>query len=83
MLTIFPINKGKILEAIDTPAPLCKIRAKEIVEEKITEDQLDIAQTVVYKFLKQQYLRCYKVSQDQKFIAYLQFLETNFRTDYV
>jgi len=38
MLTIFPSSKAKIIEAIDPVAPLCRVRAKEIVEEKITED---------------------------------------------
>ena len=64
MLTIFPVSKGKILEALDPVSPLCRIRALEIAEEKVTEEQLDVAQAVVYKFLKQQYLRCYKITQD-------------------
>ena len=38
MLTIFPVSKGKIIEAIDKVEPLCKIRALEIAEEKITEE---------------------------------------------
>ena len=64
MLTIFPVSKGKIIEALDKVEPLCRIRALEIPEEKITEEQLDVAQSVVFKFLKQQYMRCYKISQD-------------------
>jgi hypothetical protein len=44
----------------------------------VTEEQLDSKQTMIFKFLKQQYLKCFKVSQDQKFIAYLKFLEGNF-----
>lgn len=84
MVTLFPVSKGKILECIDpVVAPLCRVRADEILEEKVTEDGLDVSQQVLYKYLKQQYLRCYKITQDQKFIAYLQFLETTFRIEYV
>jgi hypothetical protein len=43
MLTIFPIQKGKIIEALDKVEPLCRVNAQEIVEEKITEEQLNIA----------------------------------------
>jgi len=82
-LTIFPYSKAEIIDVLEEVAPLCRVHAKEVREEKITEEQLDIAQSVVYKFLKQQYLRCFKISQDQKFLAYLQFLEANYRTEYV
>ena len=54
MLTLFPISKGKILESIDpVVAPLCRVRADEIIEEKVTEAGLDVAQQVLYKYLKQ------------------------------
>ena len=38
---------------------------------------------MIFKFLKQQYLKCFKISQDQKFIAYLKFLEGNFELKHV
>lgn len=40
---MFPSKKAKIIEAIDPVGPLCRVRAEEIIEEKVTEDQLDIA----------------------------------------
>lgn len=40
------------MDAIEKIAPLCRIRAIEVLETKITEEQLDSAQSVVYKFLK-------------------------------
>ncbi len=49
---MFPYAKAEILDVLEEAAPLCRVHAKEIVEEKITEEQLDIAQSVVYKFLK-------------------------------
>jgi hypothetical protein len=70
-LTIFPYSKAEIVDVLEEVAPLCRVHARELHEEKITEEQLDIGQSVVYKFLKQQYLRCFKISQDQKFLAYL------------
>lgn len=33
---------------------------------------------MVFKFLKQQYLKCFKIAPDEKFLAYLQFLERSF-----
>lgn len=35
---MFPTTKAKLIEALDPIAPLCRIRAEEIVEEKITEE---------------------------------------------
>lgn len=40
---MFPTTKAKLIEALDPVAPLCRVRAEEIQEEKITEEQLDIA----------------------------------------
>lgn len=78
MLTMFPVQKAELLEAIDPVAPLARVRAHEIKEERLTEEQLDHKQMMVFKFLKQQYLKCFKITQDQKFIAYLKFLEQSF-----
>lgn len=75
---MFPMKKAELIEALDTVQPLSRIVAREVVEEKLTEEQLDSKQTMIFKFLKQQYLKCFKISQDQKFIAYLKFLEGNF-----
>jgi len=62
MLTMFPIKKAELLEAIDPVGPLCRVRAKEIEEEKVSEEQLDHKQAIVFKFLKQQYLKCFKIT---------------------
>jgi hypothetical protein len=75
---MFPLKKAELVEALDTVQPLTRVIAREVQEEKLTEEQLDSKQTMIFKFLKQQYLKCFKVSQDQKFIAYLKFLEGNF-----
>ncbi len=52
------------MDAIDKVAPLCRIRATEVIETKITEEELNTAQSVIYKFLKQQYMKCYKIAPD-------------------
>jgi len=38
LLTIYPTSKAKLIEAIDPPAPLARVRAVEILEEKLTEE---------------------------------------------
>jgi Rps23 Pro-64 3,4-dihydroxylase Tpa1-like proline 4-hydroxylase len=83
MLTMFPLQKAELLEAIDPVAPLARVRILEILEDKIREENLDEKQSMVFKFLKQQYMKCFKVSQDQKFIAYLKFLESNYNLNMV
>lgn len=80
MLTLYPVSKASILECLDKEVgPLAKVRALELMEEKITEEQLSTGQSVVFKFLKNSYLKCFKIAPDQKFLAYLQFLEQNFK----
>lgn len=64
MLTMFPLVKAELLEVLDPCAPLARVRAVEVREEKVTEDQLDEKQLLVFKFLKQQYMKCFKVTQD-------------------
>lgn len=83
MLNIFPISKGKVVEALDPVQPLSRVRAIEIIEDKLTAEQLNLNQSVSYKFLQQQYMKCFKISPDQKFLAYLQYLEQTFRIDNV
>ncbi len=38
MLNIYPTSKGRIIEAIDEVGPICRVRADEILEEKVTEE---------------------------------------------
>ena len=33
---------------------------------------------MIFKFIRQQYLKCFKIAPDEKFLTYLQFLERNF-----
>jgi hypothetical protein len=59
---MFPLKKAELVEALDTVQPLTRVIAREVQEEKLTEEQLDSKQTMIFKFLKQQYLKCFKVS---------------------
>jgi ATP-dependent Lon protease len=84
MLTMFPLTKAELAECMDPQVgPLARVRVNEVIEESLTEDLLSNKQAIVFKFLKQQYMKCFKVTQDQKFIAYLKFLESNFALEYV
>jgi len=64
MLTMFPLQKAELLESIDPVAPLARVRVMELIEEKVREEDLDEKQALVFKYLKQQYMKCFKVSQD-------------------
>jgi len=35
---MFPTCKAKIIEVLEDVAPLCRVRALEIAEEKLTEE---------------------------------------------
>jgi len=39
--------------------------------------------SVIFKFLKQQYLKCFKVAPDDRFLQYLTALERSFDTNEV
>ena len=71
------------MECIDPVGPLARVRVLEIQEEKLKEEDLDPKQAIVFKFLKSLYMKCFKVTHDQKFIAYLKFLEANFNLNHV
>lgn len=43
MLNIYAISKARIIEALDPVAPLCRVRAVEMHERKLLEENLDIA----------------------------------------
>jgi len=35
---MFPIKKAELIEALDQVAPLCRVIAHEVQEEKLTEE---------------------------------------------
>lgn len=38
---MYPVKKAQLIEALDTVGPLCRVVVQDIVEEKVTEEQLD------------------------------------------
>jgi hypothetical protein len=38
---MFPVKKAELVEALDTIQPLSRVIAREVQEEKLTEEQLD------------------------------------------
>lgn len=49
---MFPVRKAELIEALDPVQPLCRVIAHEVQEEKLTEEQLDQKQSMIFKFLK-------------------------------
>ena len=43
MLNIYAVSKARIIEALDPVAPLCRVRAEEIHERKLVDEDLDVA----------------------------------------
>ena len=81
VLNLFPLNKGMIISFIDPVAPLARVEvSKSPDQSSLTQEDLQPHELVILKFLKQQYLKCFKIAPDEKFLAYMQFLERNFDT---
>jgi hypothetical protein len=71
ILNVFPIEKARLISTISTNEkvePLCRIIAEKINEKIIQEEDLDPQMAVTFKFLKEKYLKCFKVAPDDRFI---------------
>jgi hypothetical protein len=49
---MYPVRKAQLIESFGIVAPLCRVIAQEIDEEKLTEEQLDQKQATLFKFIK-------------------------------
>ena len=79
MLNLFPLRRAKLTSYIDSPGPLARVTIDELrTDTKLTQKDLSAEDHVVYNFLRQQYLRCFQIAPDEKFLQYLQFLERSF-----
>ena len=57
--------------------PLCRVIVDRINEDLKTQEDLEKAPQVLFKFLKAQWKKCYETAPDDKFKLYLQALERN------
>lgn len=72
MLNLFPITKGKLTTFVDPVAPLARVLVDEIRRhDELTESDLQPDELVIFKFIRQQYLKCFKIAPDEKFLTYL------------
>jgi hypothetical protein len=78
ILNLFPLRKAVLSSFVDPVAPLARVLVDEAKQPETQEQDLSGSDLVVLKFLKQQYLKCFKIAPDEKFLAYLQFLERSF-----
>lgn len=70
-MTLFPIEKAKLVSAATSDeviGPLCRVIVEKIHEEAVHEDELNLQDSVTFKFLKQQYLKCFKIAPDDRFL---------------
>ena len=87
-LNLYCVEKAKIVNFIDQVMPLSRVEVALLTGEMftgpqgtaLTETDLPEKELVIFKFLKQQYLKCFQIAPDDKFVQYLQFLERNFDT---
>ena len=86
VLTLFPIEKAILdIDVVrsDVVEPLMHVTVKQIPNDVLTEAGLKIEDQVTFKFLKQQYLKCFKIAPDDRFLHYLASLEKSFDTNNV
>lgn len=81
MLNLFPLRKAHLSSFVDPIGPLARVIVDEIRHnDELEEKDLNSDELVIFKFIKQQYLKCFKIAPDEKFLAYLQYLERSFDT---
>ena len=56
---------------------------EKVEDQLVTEEELSLDDSVTFKFLKQQYLKCFKIAPDEKFLQYMTLLERNFDVNVV
>ena len=81
VLNLFPVEKATLISTVsktEVVEPLCRVIVQKIHEEVLTEEDLGLNDTVIFKFLKQQYLKCFKIAPDDRFLNYLTALERSF-----
>lgn len=81
VLNIFPKEKAQLIQAVNSDqqvGPLTRVIIQKLREEIVEEDDLDTKQSVTFKFLQQQFLKCFKIAPDERFIQYLTALERSY-----
>ena len=66
------VNSDKQVE------PLTRVIIEKLREEIVEADDLDTKQSVTFKFLQQQFLKCFKIAPDERFVQYLTALERSY-----
>lgn len=60
MLNLFPLRKARLTSFIDPISPLARVLVDEIrLNDKVTERDLQPDELVIFKFINQQYLKCF------------------------
>ena len=68
----------RIKEVIEECNPFGIVKVENLFDPKLTESDLDMEQSVTYKYLKLQYLKCFDLASDPKFKAFLNYIEMSF-----
>lgn len=72
------MGKGEIVKFVDPVKPLSRVEINlnfdgfQIFQG---EESLPDKELVIFKFLKQQYMKCFKIAPDEQFVQYLQYLQ--------
>lgn len=57
---------------------LCRVLIEKIHEKELTEEDLSENDQVIFKFIKQQYLKCLQIAHNDVFLEYLRFIEKSY-----
>jgi hypothetical protein len=82
-MMVIPYQRAKIAEKLINPTPIGIVKVKEIEDGSIKEQDLDMEQSVLFKFMKINYLKCFELAKDERFKQYLKYLEQSFILDEV
>lgn len=66
-MVILPTHRMEIVDLIREPNPIGLVKVKNLVEAALLEKDLDMEQSVLFKFLKTAYFECFEIAKDEKF----------------
>lgn len=74
-MMVIPYQRAKIAEHVMEPNPFGIVKVWEIEDKTLREQDLDMEQSVLFKFMKLSYTRCFELAKDERFKQYLKYLE--------
>jgi len=81
VLNLFPTDKAQLVSAVHAEGevgPLSHVLAMRDFEEELMEEDLGEQEAINFKFLVNQYRKCFKIAPDDRFVQFMQVLQMKF-----